>query len=103
MSLVGSCMTPQPCPAGSSSSLAAEANTAACEAVSGGVWGDAAESTYLLVGGVCVFMGEDAPLTPLAPAAFAVSLAVLAATLPAPGFVNIEPSGVPIAVRQMVL
>eukprot|EP00966_Prymnesium_polylepis_P181462 4203044-Prymnesium_polylepis.1 len=31
MSLVGSCMTPQPCPAGSSSSLAAEANTAACE------------------------------------------------------------------------
>eukprot|EP00966_Prymnesium_polylepis_P095510 2212299-Prymnesium_polylepis.1 len=34
---VGSCMTPQPCPAGSSSSLGAEANTAACEAVSGGV------------------------------------------------------------------
>ena len=34
MSLVGSCMTPQPCPAGSSSSLAAGAKVA----VSGGVW-----------------------------------------------------------------
>eukprot|EP00966_Prymnesium_polylepis_P240785 5568309-Prymnesium_polylepis.1 len=30
--------TPQPCPAGSSSSLAVGANTAAREAVSGGVW-----------------------------------------------------------------
>eukprot|EP00966_Prymnesium_polylepis_P071938 1670613-Prymnesium_polylepis.1 len=38
MSLVGVCMTPQPCPAGNSSSSTAGANTVARVAVSGGVW-----------------------------------------------------------------